>query len=139
MACGRVAVQVKAPGRLQDSPQFHQAGPHHREVGQHVVGAQQRLESTHGLGDLPASLKGFFIGPRRGLVPVPSILEGFDLGSGARAVLLLEEDIVGLIAVEGRIQIDQIHRVVGNVAPQNIQVVAVIEMGHKVSTPSMTG
>ena len=48
----------------------------------HFVGAdQKRLEGTHGLGDLSTGLKSFFIGLRRGLVPVPSILEGFNLGN----------------------------------------------------------
>ena len=61
------------------------------------------------------------------LVPGPSVLEGADLGGGAVAVLLFEEDVVVLVAVEGGVEVDEVHGGVFDVAAEDVEVVAVIE------------
>jgi hypothetical protein len=50
------------------------------------------------------------------------------LGGGARAVALGEEHVVVLAAVEGRIEIDEVDRLVVDVLAQDSQVIAVIEL-----------
>ncbi len=73
----------------------------------------------------PAALDDLLIGALGVEVPLPRVLEGRDLRGGARAVFLGEEDVVILAAVEGRIEIDEVHRLVAHVAAQHVEVVAV--------------
>ena len=61
-------------------------------------------------------------------VPLPGVLEGVNLGAGLGAVLLGEEDVVVLAGVEGRVEIDEVHRLVLNVALEDIEIVAVVEL-----------
>jgi hypothetical protein len=44
------------------------------------------------------------------------------------AVLFREEDVVVLAGVEGRVEIDEVHRLVLNVALEDFEVVTVIEL-----------
>ena len=60
-------------------------------------------------------------------VPRPGVVEGFDLGRGGLAALILDEDVVGAVGVEGRVEVDQIHRLVRDVLTKHPQVVAVVE------------
>ena len=122
-----VAVQVEAAGRLQHPPKLHQAGSHHRHVGQHVVRPQQLPEGLHRLGYLAASLDRLFIRTRRCFIPMPGVPERFDLGSRLRAVFLLKQDVVGLVAIEGRVEINQVSTLVPDIATENVQVVAVVQ------------
>ena len=43
---------------------------------------------------------------------------------------LLKEGVVVLRAVEGRIEIDEIDRLVGDVAPEDVEIVDVVERAH---------
>ncbi len=54
-------------------------------------------------------------------------LEGLDLAGGGGAVLFLEEGVVDLRRVEGRIKVNQVHRRVFDVVAEDRQVVAVVE------------
>ena len=51
-----------------------------------------------------------------------------DLGAGLGAVFLGEEDVVVLAGVEGRVEIDEIDRLVLDVALEDFEVVAVVEL-----------
>ena len=46
------------------------------------------------------------------------------------AVLFLEEGVGVLRAVEGRVEIDEVHGLAGDVAGEDVQVVAVVEGAH---------
>ena len=41
--------------------------------------------------------------------------------------MLREQHVVGGVAVEGRVQVDEVDGLVGDVAPQNVEVVAVVQ------------
>lgn len=80
-----------------------------------------------------AGLDGLVVGGGSDVVPVPGILKGLDLGSGPGAVTLGEEDVVGGVGVEGRVEVDEIDKVRGKSGTaQDAQVVAVVEevLGH---------
>ena len=66
---------------------------------------------------------------------LPGILERLDLRGGLRSVLLSKEDVVRRVRVEGRIEIDEIHRLVWDVPAEHVQVVAVVEPVLPVSHP----
>ena len=128
MAGGGVAVQVDRTRGLQHSPQLHQPGGHHRQVGQHVVVSEEHAEALHRLRHpLRPRLHDLKIGLRGSLVPPPGILKRLYLRGGAGAVLLLKQHVVVLVALEGRVQIHQIHRLILHVASKDVQVVAVVE------------
>ena len=42
-------------------------------------------------------------------------------------LLLLEEDVVGGVGVEGRVEVYEIDRLVGDILPEYVEVVAVVE------------
>jgi hypothetical protein len=70
--------------------------------------------------------------------PVPGILEGQQLGIGGIARLVAEDDVVVAIRVEGRVEVDQVDGGIGQVATQDIEVVAVVEdIGGEVSHRSL--
>ena len=48
--------------------------------------------------------------------------------AGLGAVLLGEEDVVVLAGVEGRVEIDEVHRLVLDVALEDIEIVTVVEL-----------
>lgn len=61
---------------------------------------------------------------------MPGVVEGGDLGIGGETALILEEDIIGSGRVEGRIQINEIHRI-GRHGAQDGEVITKIEgIGH---------
>ena len=71
------------------------------------------------------------VGALRLLGPLPGVGEGLDLGRGVFAGLFAEEDVVGSVGVKGRVEIDQVHRLVGDVVAEDVEVVAVEEgVGH---------
>ena len=128
MAGGGVAVEVDGAGLLEDSAEFDEARGHHGEVGEHVCAAEEGSEGAHGFGDAATGLNDLLVGERGLLVPLPCVLEGGDLGGGARAVLLGEEDVVVLAGVEGRVEVDEIDRLIGDVVAEDGEVVAVEEL-----------
>ncbi len=53
-----------------------------------------------------------------------------NLAGGVGAILLVEEGIVVLGGVEGRIEINEVHGPVLEVTPEDVEVVAVIKRAH---------
>ena len=105
--------------------EFGHALGHHREVGHHVVSPE---ESEHGLKEVAELfgsggddvLEGDF-----GLdAPVPSVVEGGNLGGGVLAGALAEEDVVGGVGVEGRVEVYEVNALVGDVLSQYVEVVS---------------
>lgn len=73
-----------------------------------------------------AALDGLLI---RGLgfdPPLPGVVERLDL-RGCLGAVLLEDDVVALAALEGRVEIHQIHQGVGDMASQDVKVVPIEE------------
>jgi hypothetical protein len=58
---------------------------------------------------------------------VPGVLEGQQLGIGGIARLIAEDDVVVTILVEGRVEVDQVDCGIGQVATQDVEVVALVE------------
>ena len=121
-------MEVDGAGLLEDAAEFDEARGHHGEVGEHVCAAEEGSEGAHGFGDAATGLDDLLVGERGLLVPLPCVLEGGDLGGGARAVLLGEEDVVVLAGVEGRVEVDEIDRLIGDVVAEDGEVVAVEEL-----------
>ena len=63
-------------------------------------------------------------------VPMPRVLERGYLRLGLRARFVLEQHVVIAVGIERRVQIDQVNRLVLDVVPQDIQIVAVVESVH---------
>ena len=104
----RVAVQVDAAGGLEHAAQLHEARGHHRKVGEHVAGAEQRVEGLQGLAHLSAGLDGGLVAPLGGQVPRPRIFERLDLAGRLLAAMLGKEHVVGGVAVERRVEVDEV-------------------------------
>jgi hypothetical protein len=136
MAGGGVAVEVDGAGLLEDAAEFDEARGHHGEVGEHVRAAEEGAEGAHGFGDAATGLDDLLVGERGLLVPLPCVLEGGDLGGGARAGInfpgfvyfSIEGDVVVLAGVEGRIEVDEIDGLAGDVVAEDGEVVAVEEL-----------
>ena len=62
-----------------------------------------------------------------------------NLRGGGGAVLFLEEGVVVLRAVEGRVEIDEVHGLVGDGAGEDVEVVAVVEGAHCAGAWQMPG
>ena len=62
------------------------------------------------------------------VVPLPGVLEGVNLGARLGAVFFGEEDVVVLAGVEGRVEIDEVNRLVADVEPEDFEVVAIVEL-----------
>jgi hypothetical protein len=90
--------------------------------------AEEGAKGAHGVGDAAALLDDFLVGALGVHVPLPGVLEGHDLRTGAGAVLFGEEHVVVLAAVEGRIEVDEVDGFVLDVLAQDFEVVAVIEL-----------
>jgi hypothetical protein len=58
---------------------------------------------------------------------VPGVLEGQQLGIASLARLVAEDDVVVAVGVEGRVEVDQVDAGIGQVATQDVEVVAVVE------------
>ncbi len=93
----------------------------------HVAFAEERPKCPHCIRDASAGFNGFLISFCSPLVPPPSFFKRFDLRGGLRAVSLSEWDVVILIALERRIEVNEIDGFVLDVPAQHVQVVAVIE------------
>ena len=120
-----IAMQIQAPGGFQDPVQLRQARRHHAQVGHHVVLAQEGPQGPEQLRQPRAvTPHHVVVGRRRLLPPLPGVLEGGDLGRGLLPALFGEEDVVGGVGVEGRVQVNQVNRAHRDVvAPENLQVV----------------
>ena len=129
VAGGGVAMEVYAAGVLQDSVKFDHALRHHGQVGHHVVVAEEGAHGLEEVGELTGGV-GYkiLIGALRFKTPGPGVLEGGNLGGGLLACLLLEEDVVVGVGVEGRVKIDEVNAGVGDVVAQDVEVVAEVEL-----------
>ena len=58
---------------------------------------------------------------------MPGVLEGEELGVRLPPRLVLEDDVVVPIRVEGRVQVDQIDRLVRDVPAEDVEIVSVVE------------
>ena len=118
VAGGGVAVEVDAARRFEDAVQLHHALRHHREVGHHVVLSEER---AHGLQEVRQLLRpaGHHVpvGALGLLIPMPGVVEGVDLGGGAFAARLLEQDVVRGVGVERRVEVDEINALIRDVLP----------------------
>jgi len=68
---------------------------------------------------------------------MPRIVKRLDLGCRFRSILLGEQDAVFGLGVEGWIEVDQIDRLVIDVAAKNIEVIPEVKMVHGI--PFNTG
>ena len=122
---GGVAVQIDGGGGFHQPPHFGQAICQVAQIGQHTGVAQKGAQPGNrpmrrvcdGVGD---ALRAF----DRRRIPLPGIPEGPDLRR--HAVALAEQDIVVGVAVERRVQVNQIDAVVRPL-PHPVQAVAVVE------------
>ena len=103
-------------------------GGHHGEVGEHVGAAEEGSEGAHGFGDAASGFDDILVGAGGFFVPLPGVFEGGDLGGGAGAVSFGEEDVVVLAGVEGRIEVDEVDGVGGDVVAEDGEVVSVVEL-----------
>ena len=144
MAGRRVAVQIQAAGRFQYPAQLHQARRHHHQVGHHIVAAYPPPQVRHHLLDQrrhPQAADDFLLeSPLRLLRPLPSVAERLELRRGILPRPVLKQDIVVGPGVKGRVQINQVHRFVGQVIPQQRQIVAIVKsVGHNQASPTKIG
>jgi hypothetical protein len=51
-----------------------------------------------------------------------------NLGAGLRAVFLGEENVIVLTGVEGRVEVDEVYRLVLHITLENFEIVTVIEL-----------
>jgi hypothetical protein len=129
MARGGVAVQVEATGGLQHPVQLNHADRHHGQVSHHVVVAEKGAHRTEQLKRVGVAAPHDLIESLFGLVvPVPCVLECLDLRIAVVAVRRLEQDVVVGIRVEGRVEVDQVHALAGDMLAQHHQVVPVIKL-----------
>ena len=70
------------------------------------------------------------VGPWRGVVvfKVKGVLDGAGLGGGVLAGALFEEDVVGGVGVEGRVEVDEVEGLSGDVVSEDGQGVAEVEL-----------
>ena len=74
------------------------------------------------------------IGSGCALVPVPRILKRLDLRGSLSAIPLREQDVIAGVRIERRVEVDEINRLVGDVPPEHVEVVADIDRTSRVAT-----
>ena len=99
---------------------------HHGQICHHVGVEEKGLERAEGIADPVAPFDNLLISSLGVDVPLPGVLEGANLGTGLRAVLLRKQDVIVLARVERRVKIDQVDRLVFHVSAEDVEVVAVI-------------
>jgi hypothetical protein len=100
-----------------------------RDVGHHVIIAQERAQGTEHVGRLRvARLHHVVEGALGRIVPMPGVLERLDLRLAGLAGRRTKQDVVGRVRIEWRIQIDEVHALVANALAQHVEIVAVIEV-----------
>ena len=101
---------------------------HHDEVGHHVVAPKEVAHGLEQACELFRAVLDHFAECGLGLPsPVPGVLEGGYLGGGAFAGLLFEQNVVRGVGVEGRVEVDEVYRLIGKVVPEDGEVVTVVE------------
>src|SRR5579863_119920 len=131
MTCCRVAMEIETAGWFENAMQFYKSGCHHDQIGHHLVTADKVMESFNHLCHVIGCLCDQFLKcVLSGLIPMPGVLEGGDLGFAIGAALIFEEDIVIAIRVERRVQIDQVYALGGDVFTQDVEIVSIVECVH---------
>ena len=111
--------------------QLEQTVGHHREIGHHVVLAQKAAQGFHHFRHVGVRLMEEFVKFTLGLlVPMPGVLEGFNLRLAVVAARRFEEQIVVALGIERRVEIDEVNGFVRNVLAEDLEIVAVIELVH---------
>jgi hypothetical protein len=123
-------VEVERAGGFKDAAQFNEARGHHGKVGHHVIAAEKGVEGLHHVGDFAGLLGDGVVGFPSLDVPMPGVFKGVDLPGGGASVLFLKKGVVVLRGVEGRIEIDEVHRLVLQITPKDVEVVAVVQRAH---------
>src|SRR5450432_1552130 len=112
--------------------QFQQPNRHHCQVRHHVALFQKsphRPEHFGRVGALPSHHA--IEGQLRFVSPVPCILEGLNLRAGPLTGGSAKQYVVRRLAVERRIEVDEVRALIVDSAPQNSEVVAVVELIHE--------
>ena len=124
-----VAVQVDAAVGLQHPVQFCQARRHHGQVSHHVALPQEAAQRLHQVRQ-PRRAAGHNVVVRRfGLrPPPPSVAEGGNLSLGMPTAVLPKQHVVVGVGVERRVQVNQVHAFVGNLLPEDRQIVAKVKL-----------
>ena len=60
--------------------------------------------------------------------PVPGVVKGGDLGGGVLAGAFFEQDVVGGVGVERRVEVDEVDRLVRDVLAEDGEVIAEVEL-----------
>lgn len=124
-------MEVEGAGGFEDAVELEQAVGHHGEVGHHVVLAQEGAQSLHHLGHVGVGLVEELVKFALGLrVPVPRVLEGFNLRLARLSLGRFEQEIVVALGIERRVEVDEVNRFGRNVVAEDVKVVAVIELIH---------
>ena len=114
-------MQIDAAGGFEDTVQLDHALRHHREIRHHVVLAEEGAQGSEQVTDFTSLFSdNFMVGKFGFQAPAPGVVEGGDLRGGLFAAALSEQDIVGCVGVEGRVQVDEVHALVGNVLTQDV-------------------
>ena len=122
-------MEVDAAGGLEDAMEFDHALRHHREVRHHVVLPEEGAHGGKQFADLAALLGYDILIGKLGLdAPAPCVVEGGDLRRRLLAAALAEEDIVRGVGVEGRVEVDEVNALVGDMLPQDVEIVAEVEV-----------
>jgi hypothetical protein len=128
----RVTVEIERAAHFQDAVHFDQSDSHHGEIGHQVAGTHKLPEGLHHVFEferirahhyLVECLLTFF-------APEPGVFKGLNLRTGEFAGLVGENDIVGALRIEGRVEIDQVDGLILDVFAQDFEIVAVIECVH---------
>jgi hypothetical protein len=112
--------------------EFQQANGHHGEVRHHVVLFQERAHGSQHLRRIAVSGMHHLVESKLGFIaPMPSVLEGFNLGARFLAGGATKQNVVRGLTVEWRIEVNQIHALIVNAAAQNVEIVAVVKPIHR--------
>ena len=134
VAGSRVTVQIERPRWLEHPVELDQPDRHLHEVGHHLVltdpgaqGGHDRADRSRHLAMVDRRIRQEGVVRLRTGSPVPRVVEGDDLGVTLPSRLVLEDDVVRSVRVEGRIEVDEVDRLVRDVTPEDIEIVAVVE------------
>ena len=126
MARGRIAVQIQAAGWFQHAVKLDQAHRHHRQIGHHVIVAEERSDRVEQIERLGVAAARDLIERLFGMViPMPGVLERLDLRIGQHAGGRTKQDVIIGVRIERRVEIDQIDAVGGHMLPQHVDIVTV--------------
>jgi hypothetical protein len=108
-------MQVDRSCFLQNAAEFDESRSHHSEIRHHVAVSEEGTEGTHCLSDTASAFYNRLESVFGIDIPLPGVLKRCDLRTGAGSVLLGEEHVVIGAAVEGRVEVDQVYRLIFDV------------------------